>query len=141
MKTVPYTFEEFERHIADFMTVREYEHIERDGEQVEVGKDGGFELSMLRLMDYMKQVYAKEEEAQHKCFTFILINSYIAKHTQEFTQADLMVAREKHGDMARRSLYRAVHHFYTDTASPKYAYGPTPEEVITLAKRYAEERE
>jgi hypothetical protein len=137
-KKYPYTYEEFERHFADYSVVRQYRHVARQGEQVEVGDSKSFEVTVLRVMDYMRQIYPNEEEAQQKTNMFILIQMYLAEHAQEFDQGDLAVLGSEEG-LASRHLLRAVHHLYTSRPLSKFKRGPSPKEVIALATKYAKE--
>jgi hypothetical protein len=138
MKTFPYPFEEFELHFADYGTVRKYEHIETDGVQMEVGDEQCLELGLLRVMDYMKQKYSNEEEAQEKGIMFLMIQMYLAHHAEAFNHGRHAVLGSESG-LISRNLLRAVHHFYTSQTLKKIGHGPTPKKVIALAKTYAEE--
>jgi hypothetical protein len=133
-----YTFGEFERHFADYSTVRKYEHVARGDEQVAVGGSQDFEISVLRVMDYMKQIYTDEEEAMYKMQMFILMQMYLAEHSQEFNQGALAVVGSGEG-LVSRSLLRAVHHFYTSRPLAKKGRGPSPQDVTALAQKYAHE--
>jgi len=138
MSNHTYTFEEFKRHFADYGMVRKYEHVARAGEQVEVGDSQDFEITVLRVMDYMTQIYSDEEEAHHKASMFILIQMYLAEHAQDFDQGALAVVGSEQG-LVSHHLLRAVHHLYTSRPLSKIGRGPSPKEVIRLAQKYAQD--
>ena len=135
MKQHNYTFEEFARHLKDYSLVPKYGHVEVEGKQMEVADYRVFQSLFLWVMDYMKQNYPDEEEANQKANLFFLIQMYLADHAHEFDQGGYAVLGGEKGLVSRR-LLRAIHHLYTSRPSLVIGRGPSPKEVMELAYKY-----
>lgn len=139
MPSYAYPFEEFQRHFADYKVVRDYEHVSKGNEHVEIGPERNEVTTMLRVLDYMLQFYP-EDEAKDKTAMFVLINGYIAEHAEDFNVGTMAVlGSEETGGLISQPLLRAIHHKFTSQPLSKLGKGPSPQEVIALAKKYESE--
>lgn len=134
----PYTFEEFHDHFHAMTVVRDYQHVGMGDEEVEIGDDRSFEHNVLRVMDYMRQLYSNKDEGREKGTLLILMMGYIAQHIGDFDQTHHLfkMSNPEEPAMVSEHLLRAVHHFYTSKTLGQLGHGPDPKAVIALADDY-----
>jgi hypothetical protein len=133
--SMTYTFDEFIRHWKDYGVVRNYTHLDRNGEQVEIGDSHDYELSVLRVFDYMRQIYSDKDEAREKGMLFSLMYSYLDEHAADFDVGTLSVTGKTMG-LVGEHLLRAVHHVFTTVPLADLGHGPAPADIIKLAESY-----
>jgi len=114
MNPPEYTFSEFMDHLAAIDTVREYRHVTlHNGDDVELAPAHNFESMVIRVMDYMRQLYTDEREAFFKGSRMMLIMNTASHRLQELEDAGLAVIGG--GDapsLVQERAWRALHHFY-----------------------------
>jgi len=140
MASINYSFDEFRNHVSAMKYVLNYENVTRGSEQAHIGSEKCFELNVLRVMDYMQQVYTDPEEQMHKGKMLMLMMRYLSKHVDDFDTGDYAVqGSDRVGALASEHLLKAVHHIFTTCAVGDLGAGPDPTEVMALADKYREE--
>jgi hypothetical protein len=141
MNEIPYPFDEFTDHLAALEFVSRYTHVTlADGSMVELAAESSFESMVLRVMDYMRQLYEDEQEALFKGSRLVIIVHHISTELVKFEAAQLAVIGGEGVPAAIDTrVWRALYHFYVQ----EQALGDrvTTEKVISYANALPEDSE
>jgi hypothetical protein len=134
-----YSFQEFCDHLAAMEIVRDYEFITlRNGESIELSGDRSFESMVIRVMDYMRQIYPNKQEAFFKGSRLTMILNRAASDIQELEDARLaVIGGEDKASLIHHRTWIALHHFYA--VLPINRSEATTEEIIAYAKTLPED--
>ena len=135
MRQIEYTFQEFRDHVKAMRHVLDYEVIFSGGPLLHIGSDKSFDLNILRVFDYMNQIYTDKDEINFKTIRFLLILTYIAEHLGEFDTGNFAVKGSLQALLGEH-LLKAVHHIFTSNELGKLGHGPEPKYVLELAASF-----
>jgi len=142
MNEFPYTFEEFLTHFHAMQYVRNYEHVTRGDELIEIGPEKCTEFNTIRVYDYMQERYQDPDEQRHKTKMLMLMLMFIAEHIGDFDTGDYAVnGSDESGALVSHWLLKAVHHVYTTRSLSDMGHGPAPKEIMALADKFKAEDE
>ena len=135
MNSFSYSFDEFLRHCRDWGIVRHYEHVTIGGVTDELGNDRDYISGMLRVRDYMEQLYGTTDEAAEKAKLFSIMQMFLDEHAVDFDSERLAVLGREQG-LISFHLLRAIHHIFTSHPLSALDRNATPQKVIALAEKY-----
>ena len=134
-----YSFEEFCDHLAAIEVVKDYDHVTlANGEMVEFSGERCFESMVIRVMDYMRQIYPDEREAFFKGSRLMIILNHAATDIQTFEDARLaVIGGADKASLIHPRAWRALHHFYA--VLPISSGHTTSKEIIDYANSLSDE--
>ena len=118
MKPYPYSFEEFQTHLAAMPIAMKSEYIHLTDPPTEVGTQQTESAKSGRIIDYFSDCYTDKREAVHKADAFMAIHDYIGEHFRWFKWWGLLKpSPEKGQSFVSHGLFRAVHFAVTKLGS------------------------
>lgn len=124
-----YPFYEFLEH---------FEEAHRFGERARAeGEEVDQMAIMLRMLEYMRPRYSREEAA-YKAAKFTIVMDYLASHMDDWDISDYGVTGSNaSGSLIGEHVLRAVHQVYlTDAEGRHRVEEPSPERILHLARQF-----